>query len=208
MAGDGWAQLNLLLNPGTKSSDQATYSLLCSTPNGDITASAKITPATLNLSSCSAPQPTLTATGTITTKNPGMVTYYWQRFNGTKSTPAQLTFNKAGTQSVKPLTFQASVTESGGVQLVVIKPAVAASVALAYKVTCPSPTQAAAPTKAAPTAKASVSPSASKSASPSPKPTTASPTPTPDADATPTPTVTLPTPTLPATGTATATATG
>jgi serine/threonine-protein kinase len=193
VAGDGWAQLNLLLNPGTKSSNKATYSLLCSASNGDITASAKIAPATLNLSSCSAPNPTLTATGAITSKNPGTVTYYWQRFDGTKTTPLQLLFNKAGTQSVKPLKFQASVPESGGVQLVVLKPAVAASVALGYTVTCPSLTQPAAPTQAAPTAKASVKPSASKSASPSKSPSP-SPSKSPSPSPSPSPTKTTPSP--------------
>src|SRR6185437_13514241 len=32
-AGDGWAQLKVLLNPGAKTSDKATYQLLCSTAN-------------------------------------------------------------------------------------------------------------------------------------------------------------------------------
>ena len=71
-AGDGWAQLNMLLNPGTKASNRVSYSLLCSSANSDITMSTKIAPASLSESSCSAPHPTLTATGTITAKNAGL----------------------------------------------------------------------------------------------------------------------------------------
>ena len=81
-AGDGWAQLKLLLNPGTKTSDKATYQLLCSTANSDIAVSATVKPAALNFSSCSAPHPTLTVTGTITSKNAGTVSFYWAMSNG------------------------------------------------------------------------------------------------------------------------------
>src|SRR6185437_12476200 len=135
-AGDGWAQLKVLLNPGAKTSDKATYQLLCSTANSDIAVSATIKPASLTFSSCSAPHPTLTATGTITSKNAGTVTFYWAMSNGEKTTPVQLTFNSPGTQAANPLTFPAWVPASGDVVLVVTKPAVAASKPAAYKVTC------------------------------------------------------------------------
>jgi hypothetical protein len=193
-AGDGWAQLNLLLNPGTKASNKATYSLLCSTANSDITMSAKVTPAALNFASCTAPHPTLTATGTITAKNAGLVTFYWQMSNGTKTTPVQLIFSKPGTQSVNPLTFQAWVPQTGSVVLVVTKPAVAASKSQAWSVTCPKPNFG--PPASSPAAtKASASPS--KSATPTVAPTTVAPTtaaPTTAAPTTAAPTTSAPPP--------------
>ena len=121
VAGDGWAQLKVLLNPGTKTSDKANYSLTCSAANSDISVSSAIKPVALNYASCSAPQPTITATGTITTKNPGEVTFYWEMSNGTKTTPVQLFFNAAGTQQANPLTFPAYVPSTVSVTLVVTK---------------------------------------------------------------------------------------
>lgn len=208
-AGDGWAQLNVLLNPGTKASNKATYSLLCSTANSDITMSAKVTPAALNFASCSAPHPTLTASGTITAKNAGLVTFYWQMSNGTKTTPVQLIFSKPGTQSVNPLTFQAWVPQTGSVILVVTKPAVAASTSQAWSVTCPKPNFG--PPASSP---AATKASASKSATPTAAPTTAAPTtvaPTTAAPTTAAPTTAAPTTAAPTTAAPTipvATATG
>jgi hypothetical protein len=178
-AGDGWAQLKVLLNPGSKVSNRVPYSVLCSTANGDISVSAAIKPSSLNFSSCSAPHPTLTATGTITAKNAGTVTFYWAMSNGTKTTPVQLIFGKAGTQAANPLTFQAWVPQSGSVVLVVTKPAVAASKAAAYKITCTPPNYGptgAATSAAATKTSAAPSKSASPSATVSSVPTSAAPT--------------------------------
>ena len=190
-AGNGWAQLKVLLNPGAKVSNRAAYSLLCSTANSDISLSVHMTPAAQSYASCSVPRPAVTALGNITSKNAGVVTYYWVRSDGTRTKPAQLTFNGPGTLAAKSLMFLAPVPSSGNVELVVTKPAVATSTPAAYKVTCaggaaqPGATAPAGPTaKATPTAKASpsvsksASPTASKSASPSPGPTTPSPAPT------------------------------
>jgi hypothetical protein len=201
-AGDGWAQLKVLLNPGTMTSDKATYQLLCSTANSDITVSAAVKPATLNFPSCSAPHPTLTATGTITSKNPGTVSFYWAMSNGEKTTPVQLTFNSPGTQAANPLTFPAWVPASGNVVLVVTKPAVAASKPAAYKVTCGVPDTPGAPATTPTAAKPSASPIVSTAAptaaptSPTPAPTTSSPAPTPTTSSpTPAPTTSSPAPT-------------
>ncbi|MGH3246337.1 MAG: protein kinase domain-containing protein, partial [Trebonia sp.] len=162
-AGDGWAQLKVLLSPGTKTSDKATYQLLCSTANSDIAVSATVKPAALTFSSCSAPHPTLTVTGTITSKNAGTVSYYWAMSNGERTKPDMATFAAAGKQAADPLTFPAWVPASGDVVLVVTKPAVAASKPAAYKVTCglPATPDASAPATATPTAKPSASPTAS-----------------------------------------------
>jgi len=217
-AGDGWAQLKVLLNPGTKTSDKATYQLLCSTANSDIAVSATVKPAALNFSSCSAPHPTLTVTGTIKSKNAGTVSYYWAMSDGERTKPDVATFASAGTQAADPLTFPAWVPASGDVVLVVTKPAVAASKPAAYKVTCASPdtagvpTQATVPTATAGSAKPSASPSAATAAptsattSPTSAPTTSSPAPTPTTSS-PTPAPTTPPPTTPAPTPTTATPT-
>jgi serine/threonine-protein kinase len=200
-AGDGWAQLKLLFNPGTKTSDKATYQLLCSTANSDIAVSAAVKPAALNFSSCSAPHPTLTVTGTITSKNAGTVSYYWAMSNGERTKPDMATFAAAGKQAADPLTFPAWVPASGDVVLVVTKPAVAASKPAAYKVTCglPATPDASAPVTATPTAKPSASPTASTAP---PTSATTPPVPAPTTTtAVPTPTISIPTttPTTPAT---------
>ena len=212
-AGDGWAQLKLLLNPGTKTSAKVTYQLLCSTANSDIAVSAAVKPAALNFSSCSAPHPTLTVTGTITSKNAGTVSYYWAMSNGERTKPDMTTFASAGTKAADPLTFPAWVPASGDVVLVVTKPAVATSKPAAYKVTCGVPAapgataHATSPAATRSSAKPSASPKASTTAptsattspaptasSPAPAPTTSSPTPTQTTPA-PTPTTAAPTPT-------------
>ena len=203
-AGNGWAQLKLLLNPGTATSDQATYQLLCSSANSDIAVSAAVKPAAQTFSSCSAPHPTLTATGTITSKNAGTVSYYWAMSDGERTKPDTATFASGGTQAADLLTFQAWVPASGNVVLVVTKPAVTASKPAAYKVSCGPPATPGAPANATSpaAAKPSASPSASTAApttattSPTPTPTTSTPTPTPTTSSpTPTPTTSSPTPT-------------
>jgi serine/threonine protein kinase len=205
IAGDGWAQLKVLLNPGTKTSDKATYQLVCSAANSDITVSATMKPAALNYASCSAPHPTLTATGTITAKNAGTVTFYWKMSNGEKTTPVQLIFNSPGTQAANPLTFPAWVPASGNVVLVVTKPAVVSSKPTAYTVTCGTPgpavqaTQPAAtqaPTTAAPTTAAPTTAAPTTAAPTTAAPTTAAPTtaaPTTAAPTTAAPTTAAPT---------------
>jgi serine/threonine protein kinase len=200
-AGNGWAQLKLLLNPGSATSDQATYQLLCSTANSDIAVSAAVKPAAQNFSSCSAPHPTLTATATITTKNPGTVNYYWALSDGEHTKPDMTTFASAGTQAADPLTFQAWVPASGYVKLVVTSPAVTTSKPAVYTVTCGTGTTTTlvAPAANSTTAKPSASPVAPTKApttsSPAPVPTTSSPTP-PPATTAPAPTTAAPTPTL------------
>ena len=206
IAGAGWARLNMMLNSGGKASNVVTYSLLCSEGSGGITASVKVTPAVLNESACSAatPNPTLTATGTITAQNAGVVTYYWMVPSGTK-TPGQLTFSKAGTQPVKPLKFKAGVPETGQMALVVTKPGVAVS-SSKYAVNCPAANIAPAPTVAPTTAKPTTAkPTTAKpttAAPTTPKPTTAAPTtaaPTTAAPTTVAPTTTAPTTVAPTT---------
>ena len=117
-------------------SDKTTYQLLCSTANSDIAVSATVKPAAQTFASCSAPHPTLTATGTITSKNAGTVSYYWAMSDGEHTKPDKPTFTAGGTQAANALTFQAWVPATGNVVLVVTSPAVTASKPAAYKVTC------------------------------------------------------------------------
>jgi len=217
-AGEGWAQLKLLLNPGSTTSQQATYQLLCTTANSDIAVSTTVKPAAQNFSSCSAPHPTLTATGTITSKNAGTVSYYWAMSDGEHTKPDSATFASGGTQAADELTFQAWVPATGNIVLVVTSPVETASKPAAYTVTCgppaaagaaaatqgsvTSPATASASTKAAAPATTSAAPAPTTS-SPAPATSSAAPAPT---TASPTPTLTLPIVTLPPT-TPTATAT-
>jgi serine/threonine-protein kinase len=212
-AGDGWAQLRLLLNPGTMTSDKTTYQLVCSSANSDIAVSATVKPAAQTFSSCSAPHPTLTVTGTITSKNAGTVSYYWTMSDGERTKPDSATFASGGTQPADALTFQAWVPATGDVVLVVTSPAVTASKPAAYKVSCGPPAAAGAPAATQGSVKSPASPSAStaapkspatspasapKTSSPAPGPTTSAPAPTPTTP-TPAPTLTIPIVTLPPT---------
>ena len=84
-AGNGWAQLKVLLSPSAKTSNKATYQLLCSTANSDIAVSATVTAGGADVLLMRGPAPTLTATGTITSKNAGTVSYYWAMADGEKT---------------------------------------------------------------------------------------------------------------------------
>jgi hypothetical protein len=204
-AGDGWAQLRLLLNPGTMTSDKTTYQLVCSSANSDIAVSATVKPAAQTFSSCSAPHPTLTVTGTIRSKNAGTVSYYWAMSDGERTKPDSATFASGGTQAADALTFQAWVPATGDVVLVVTRPAVTASKPAAYKVSCGPQAAAGAPAATQGSVKSPASPSASTAApkspatSPAPAPTTSSPAPAPTTSSpapAPTPTTPTPAPTL------------
>jgi len=202
-AGDGWAQLRLLLNPGTMTSNKTTYQLLCSTANSDIAVSATVKPAAQTFSSCSAPHPTLTATGTITSKNAGTVSYYWAMSDGERTKPDSATFAAGGTQTADALTFPVWVPAAGDVVLVVTSPVVTASKPAAYKVTCGPQAAAGAPAATPGSVKSSASPrasvaaptSAATSRAPAPAPTTTSPAPAPTTSSpAPAPTTASPTP--------------
>jgi eukaryotic-like serine/threonine-protein kinase len=204
-AGDGWAQLRLLLNPGTMTSDKTTYQLVCSSANSDIAVSATVKPAAQTFSSCSAPHPTLTVTGMIRSKNAGTVSYYWAMSDGERTKPDSATFASGGTQAADALTFQAWVPATGDVVLVVTRPAVTASKPAAYKVSCGPTAAAGAPAATQGSVKSPASPSASTAApkspatSPAPAPTTSSPAPAPTTSSpapAPTPTTATPAPTL------------
>jgi serine/threonine-protein kinase len=186
-AGSGWAEIETL-GSGGKTSDKATYRLVCGTGSKDLAASASVTPATQSLSSCTAAAPSLTAAGSVTSKVKGTVSYYWALGNGVTTKAATLSFAKAGTKSVAPYTFTPpGVPSSGDAELVVTKPGVTTSSA-PYSVSCSNPKAVAtgsaakaftSPSGSAPaSAPASAKKSASASPSASASATSASPTPT------------------------------
>jgi hypothetical protein len=197
--GSGWADIKVL-KPAASTSNKAVYKLLCSTANSVIALSASVQPAAQTVSSCAAAAPSLTASGSITSKKAGTVRYYWALANGQDSAAGTLAFTGPGTKAVTPLTFKPpALPATGEAVLVATSPIAATSSPATYTVSC----KAAATATASPHAtSAATSRTASPSASPSP--TTASPTPTattasPTRTATTTPTRTTPSPTATAT---------
>jgi hypothetical protein len=197
--GSGWADIKVL-KPAASTSNKAVYKLLCSTANSVIALSASVQPAAQTVSSCAAAAPSLTASGSITSKKAGTVRYYWALANGQDSAAGTLAFTGPGTKAVTPLTFKPpALPATGEAVLVATSPIAATSSPATYTVSC----KAAATATASPHAtSAATSRTASPSASPSP--TTASPTPTattasPTRTATTTPTRTTTSPTATAT---------
>jgi hypothetical protein len=193
--GSGWADIKVL-KPAASTSNKAVYKLLCSTANSVIALSASVQPAAQTVSSCAAAAPSLTASGSITSKKAGTVRYYWALANGQDSAAGTLAFTGPGTKAVTPLTFKPpALPATGEAVLVATSPIAATSSPATYTVSC----KAAATATASPHAtSAATSRTASPSASPSP--TTASPTPTattasPTRTATTTPTRTTTSPT-------------
>ena len=204
-AGSGWAEIKML-SPAANTSNKATYKLLCTTANSEIALSASVQPAVQTVSSCAATAPSLTATGSITSKKAGTVSYYWALADGQNSAASTVTFTTPGTKTVAPLAITPpALPASGDAVLVVTSPVAAASSPAAYTVSCSVPAIATAPLSAHATSPSPARSSAKPSAGPGK--TTATPTPTATATkASPTPTATTPTPT-PTTATPTPTPT-
>ena len=187
-AGAGWAELKVL-SAIPKTSNKATYRLLCTTANSGITLTAAVQPKAQTMSSCAAAPPKLTATGSITTKKAESVTYYWALADGQNSAMRTLTFKAAGTKTLAALKIAPrALPASGEAVLVVTKPVAAASKPAKYTVSCTvpvsiTPGSPALVTSPATTSKATSSrspvkssPSPSRSKAPTSKPTSASPT--------------------------------
>jgi Protein kinase domain len=190
-AGGGWAEIKML-SPTAKTSNKATYKLLCGTANSEIALSASVRPAAQTVSSCAGAAPSLTAAGSITSKQAGTVSYYWALGDGQDSAAGTVAFTTPGTKAVAPLTITPpALPASGEAVLVVTRPVAAASRPAAYSVSCTLPVKATATASAHATSPAAARTSAKPSASPSK--TTAKPTPTPT-KASPRPTATTPTP--------------
>jgi len=137
-AGSGWAELKLTA-PDAKTSNQAAYKLLCTTPNSGITTTAVVQPATKTIT-CGTPLPDFTASGTISAKKAETVSYYWALSDGHTTPPATLTFASPGTQAAAPYTVTpAADPASGNAVLVVTSPAAAASAPATYALSCKEP---------------------------------------------------------------------
>ena len=135
-AGSGWAEIKVL-SPFQKTSNKATYKLLCGAASGDVDLSAAVQPAAQTVASCAAAPPSLTAAGSITSKKAGTVSYYWALSDGQDSAVGTLTFTAPGTKAAAPLTFApAALPASGEAILVVTKPATATSSPAPYRVSC------------------------------------------------------------------------
>jgi hypothetical protein len=166
-SGSGWGEIKLL-SPAGKTSNKATYQLVCSsTANSEIALSASVSPAMQTVASCAAGAPSLTASGSITSKKRATVRYYWALADGQDSAAYTATFAAPGTRAITPLTFTpAALPASGEAVLVVTSPVAAASSPAAYTVSCTAPATVTPSTSAHPTAPASSKSSARSSASP------------------------------------------
>src|SRR6185437_13629838 len=112
----------------------APYALSCTVPR-HLAASATVSPASTKLGSCTAAEPALTFSGTVSDNQAGTVSYYWKLPSG--SGPARtLIFAKAGSQTVTTTYKPVSDSASGSGSLVVTSPAGVTSNAAAFTVAC------------------------------------------------------------------------
>ena len=173
-AGSGWAEIKVLSGIA-KTSNKATYRLLCTSAKSGLVLSASVRPKAQTVYSCAAAAPSLTATGTIKAKKAESVTYYWALADGQNSAKRTVTFKAAGTKTLPPLTITPpALPASGEVVLVVTKPVAAASKPATYTVSC-----VAAATTRTPVVSTSTSPASGGNpgkSSPNPGKTTAKPT--------------------------------
>ncbi len=137
-AGTGWAEIKLV-NPAGKTSNKASYKMLCATSAGGVSATASVTPPSSH-NTCGTTIPTFTATGSITSQQAETISYYWALSSGQTSAPATLTFAGPGTMAVSPQTITPpSDPSSGEAVLVVNSPVAAASAPASYALTCTTP---------------------------------------------------------------------
>jgi putative Ig domain-containing protein len=136
-AGGGWGEIKVI-SPVARTSDQASYKLLCGSTGG-VSVTASVTPAAMT-ASCDRAVPAFTATGSVKSAKAETVTYYWARSDGKDSAPATLTFTAAGTKPVRPLAVTPTAASgSGEAVLVVTSPITTASAPAAYTLTCKAP---------------------------------------------------------------------
>jgi hypothetical protein len=138
-AGAGWAEIKVVSGIA-KTSNKATYTLLCGTGNSGLVLSASVQPQAQTVSSCAAAPPILTADGSIKAKKAESVRYYWALADGQNSATRTVTFKRPGTRTLAPLKITPpALPASGEVVLVVTKPVAAASKPAKYTVSCIAP---------------------------------------------------------------------
>jgi eukaryotic-like serine/threonine-protein kinase len=134
--GAGWGEIQMI-NPAGNASNKASYSLLCSGAAAGFSAAASVQPSVLNVGACGTAPQKFTATGSISSPKAATVKYHWAQSNGQNSAPATLTFTKAGTMAVAPLTITpAAAPANGQAVLVVTSPVTVASGPAPYSLTC------------------------------------------------------------------------
>jgi eukaryotic-like serine/threonine-protein kinase len=138
-AGTGWAEIKVL-SAIPKTSNKATYQLLCTTASSGLALSASVQPKAQTVSSCADAPPILTADGSIKAKKAESVRYYWALADGQRSAARTVTFKRAGTRTLAALKITPpTLPASGEVVLVVTKPVAAASKPAKYTVSCIAP---------------------------------------------------------------------
>jgi Protein kinase domain len=138
-AGAGWAEIKVLSGIA-KTSNKATYTLLCGSGKSGLVLSASVQPQAQTVASCAAAAPILTADGSIKAKKAESVRYYWALADGQKTATGTMTFKRPGTKTLAPLKITPpALPASGEVVLVVTKPVAAASKPAKYTVSCIAP---------------------------------------------------------------------
>ena len=138
-ASTGWGEIQMI-SPAAKTSNQASYKLLCTGAAGGFAATASVQPSAVNVGTCGTAPPKFTATGSVTSPRAATVKYYWALSNGQNSAPATVTFTKAGTMAVAPMTITPpGEPASGQAVLVVTSPEAVASGPATYSLTCNGP---------------------------------------------------------------------
>ena len=134
------------LSPGTATSNQASFTLSCTTPSA--TATASVSPASYTGGACPA---VFTFSGTVTSPSAGTVTYRWTRSDGATGPTSTLTFTGAGSQTVSTTwTLGAAGTTGTFWEAVqILSPGTATSNQASFTLSCTTPSA---------TATASVSP--------------------------------------------------
>jgi tRNA A-37 threonylcarbamoyl transferase component Bud32 len=139
VASAGWGEIKVI-SPAGKTSNQASYKLLCTGAVAGFSAAASVQPSTFNAGTCGTTPPKFTATGSVTSPRAATVTYYWALSSGQDSAPATVTLTKAGTMAVAPMTITPpGEPASGQAVLVVTSPQAVASGPATYSLTCNAP---------------------------------------------------------------------
>jgi serine/threonine-protein kinase len=136
-AGTGWAEVKMI-SPAAKTSNKASYKLLCAHGATGVSASAAVQPAAKTVT-CGTPVPTFTATGTITSRKAQTVTYYWSLSDGRSTAPATMTFTRPGTRPAQALTITPQGDPASGEAVLVATSPVAVSAPAPYTLSCDMP---------------------------------------------------------------------
>ncbi|MGH3251430.1 MAG: putative Ig domain-containing protein, partial [Trebonia sp.] len=136
-AGAGWAEIKMI-SPAEKTSNQASYKLLCAESAAGVSATAAVDSASKSVT-CGTPVPTFTAAGSITSHKAQTVTYYWSLSDGRATAPAIMTFTRPGTLPAQALTITPLADPASGEAVLVVASPVAVSAPAPYALSCAAP---------------------------------------------------------------------